>query len=399
MGLIDISNLVYSGCLKKSYDMSIEIFEDGYRSEIHVYDRGALVTDRDTDFLNEELEYVSDKVATIVSRYREIYRYSIVSTSRFGGSYIKDISINRLRDEGVTDVNRVYIDLDSLSIQFSKDVPNKVMGKLLEAYKLNQSYREEYGLSMLCVDGSNGVEYSDWMEHWESLLSEVVDTLYGVLKRFYVNYVGLLTNNEVKDYMLRHYSDGYVVGRYHQSMSDCLLHVTIDLEIFRIRDIEVDAVYGFTVGDGVVDFNPTNSLYNLKYITEDIVGDFCNVLEMMAYVHDAVIRYYVSNGISLYRGYVLVSQVLDNLQLGADSYTCMVDSFTDVIGSIELGDYFEYQGCVFSYDDNLESVEMYIPIREFNTKVMASRVFDVGKLMRSYVNMVEEYSKGIYSIS
>lgn len=400
MGLIDISNLVYSGCLKKSYDMSIEIFEDGYRSEIHVYDRGALVTDRDTDFLNEELEYVSDKVANILSRYREIYRYSIVSTSRFGGSYIKDISINRLRDVGdvgVTDVNRVYIDLDSLSIQFSKDVPNKIMDKLLEAYKLNQSCREEYGLlSMLCIDG---VEHSDLLEHWESLLSEVVDTLSDVLKRFYVNYVGLLTNNEFRDYMLKRYSDGYVVGRYHQSMLDCLLHVTIDLGIFRIRDIDVDAVYGFTVENGVVDFNPTNALFNLEYITEGIAGDFCNVLEMMAYVHDAVIRYYVSNGISLYRGYVLVSQVLDNLQLGADSYTCMVDSFTDVIGSIELGDYFEYQGCVFSYDDNLESIDMYIPIREFNTKVMASRVFDVGKLMRSYVNMVEEYSKGIYSIS
>ena len=397
MGLIDISNLVYSGCLKKSYDMSIEIIEDGYRSEIHVYDRGALVTDRDTDFLNEELEYVSDKVANILSRYREIYRYSIVSTSRFGGSYVKNIGINRLRDVGVTEVDVVYIDLDSLSIQFSKDVPNKIMDKLLEAYKLNQSCREEYGLlSMLCIDG---VEHSDLLEHWESLLSEVVDTLSDVLKRFYVNYVGLLTNNEFRDYMLKRYSDGYVVGRYHQSMLDCLLRVTIDLGIFRIRDIDVDAVYGFTVENGVVDFNPTNALFNLEYITEGIAGDFCNVLEMMAYVHDAVIRYYVSNGISLYRGYVLVSQVLDNLQLGADSYTCMVDSFTDVIGSIELGDYFEYQGCVFSYDDNLESIDMYIPIREFNTKVMASRVFDVGKLMRSYVNMVEEYSKGIYSIS
>lgn len=400
MGLIDISNLVYSGCLKKSYDMGIEIFEDGYRSEIHVYDRGALVTGRDTDFLNEELEYVSDKIATIVSRYREIYRYLIVSTSRFGGSYIKDISINRLRGVGVTEVNRVYIDLDSLLIQLSKDVPNKVMGRLLEAYGFNQSCREEYGLSMLCVDG---VEHSDLLEHWESLLSDVVDTLSDVLKRFYVNYVGLLTNNEFRDYMLKRYSDGYVVGyvvgRYHQSISGCLLHVTIDLGLFRIRDIDVDAVYGFTVKDGVVDFNPINSLYNLKYITEDIASDFCNVLEMMAYVHDAVIRYYVSNGISLYRGYVLVSQVLDNLQLGADSYTCMADSFTDVIGSIELGDYFEYQGCVFSYDDNLESIDMYIPIREFNTKVMASRVFDVGKFMRRYVDMVEEYSKGIYSIS
>ena len=375
MGLIDISNLVYSGCLKKSYDMSIEIFEDGYRSEIHVYDRGALVTDRDTDFLNEELEYVSDKVANILSRYREIYRYSIVSTSRFGGSYVKNIGINHLRDVGVTEVDVVYIDLDSLLIQLSKDVPNKVMGRLLEAYEFNRSCREVYGLlSMLCIDG---VEYSDLLEHWESLLSEVVDTLSDVLKRFYVNYVGFLTNNEVKDYMFKHYSDGYVVGRYHQPMLDCLLHVTIDLGIFRIRDIDVDAVYGFTVENGVVDFNPTNALFNLEYITEDIVVDFCNVLEMMAYVHDAVIRYYVSNGISLYRGYVLVSQVLDNLQLGADSYTCMVDS----------------------YDDNLESIEMYIPIREFNTKVMASRVFDVGKLMRSYVNMVEEYSKGIYSIS
>lgn len=183
----------------QDYIMGIEIFEDGYRSEIHVYDRGRLITDRDSDFLNEELEYVSDKVATIVSRYREIYRYSIVSTSRFGGSYITDIDSRMLRDVGVTDVERVYSDLDSLSIQFSKDIPKKVMGRLLEAYEFNQSCREGYGLSMFCVDG---VEYSDWMEHWESLLSDVVDTLSDVLKRFYVNYVGLLTNNEFRDYML-----------------------------------------------------------------------------------------------------------------------------------------------------------------------------------------------------
>ena len=30
-----------------------------YMCMIEVHDRGALVTDRDTDFLNEELEYVS----------------------------------------------------------------------------------------------------------------------------------------------------------------------------------------------------------------------------------------------------------------------------------------------------------------------------------------------------
>ena len=376
----------------QDYAMSVEIFEDGYRSEIHVYNGGSLVTDRDTDFLNEELEYVSDGIANIVSRYREIYRYLIVSTSRFGGSYVKDISINRLRDVGVTDVNRVYIDLDSLFMQFSADIPNKVMDKLLEAYTLNQSCREEHCVSMLCIDGA---EYSDWLTYWESLLSEVVDTLSDVLKRFYVNYVGLLTSNEVRDYMLKRYSGGYVVGRYHQSMSDCLLHVIIDLNMFRVRDVDVDAIYGFTVEAGVVDFNPINSLYKLKGMTEDIAGDFFDMLEMVAYVHDAVIEYYKSNILSLYRGYVLCSKVLGNLQLGADSYTCMVDSFTDVIGSFGLCDYYEYHGCVFSYDDNLESIDMYIPIRELSTKVMASRVFDVGKFMRIYLDMVREYSKGI----
>ena len=390
-----LEDLVNSLDSIKDYTVGVEIFEDGYRSEIHVYNRGALVTDKDTDFLNDELEYVSDKIANVLSRYREIYRYSIVSKSRFGGSYIKDISINHLRGVGVTEVDRVYSDLDSLSIQFSKDVPNKVMSKLLEAYEFNQSCREGYDLSMFCADG---VEYGDWVEHWESLLSKVVDTLSDVLKRFYVNYIGLLTNNEFRDYMLKRYSDGYVVGRYHQSMSDSLLHVTIDLGLFRIRDIDVEAIYGFTVKDGVVGFNPINSLYNLKYLTEDIAGDFCNVLEMMAYVHDAVILYYVSNVLSLYRGYVLVSQVLDNLDLDSARYICMADRFTDVIGSIELGDFFEYHGCVFSYDDNLESVEMYIPLRKLNTRVMASRVFDIGKFIRSYVDMVEEYSKGIYSI-
>jgi hypothetical protein len=390
--------------LKKSldsiqdYTMGVEIFEDGYRGEIHVYDdRGRLLTDRDSDFLKEELEYVSDRIATIVSRYREIYRYSIVSTSRFGGSYITDIDSRMLRDVGVTDVERVYSDLDSLSIQFSADIPKVVISKLLEAYEFNQSCREEYCVSMLSID-SDG-EYSGWLTYWGSLLSEVVDTLSDVLKRFYVNYVGLLTNNEVRGYMLKRYSDGYVsgymVGRYHQSMSDCLLHVVIDLGLFRLRDIDVDAIHGFTVEDGVIDFNPIHASYKLKYITDDIVGDFCDMLEMVAYVHDAVVGYYKSNIVSLYRGYVLCSNVLDTLPLCADEYTCMAERFVDEIGSVQLDDYYEFNGCVFSYDDNLESIEMYIPIRELSTKVMASRVFNVGKFMWIYLDMIREYSKGV----
>lgn len=365
----------------------IEIYSEGYNGGVRVYQN----TKDISDLYRDEIKYINQRIATIVSRYREMYRYQIMMSSTYGGGWRVEFDANQIRDIGFDGIDLVYSDLESLSIQFSEEL-NGVIDTVLDAYVYSRTCNDVCGVLSQYVDDSDRA-------YWVELLDKVVDTLSDVLKRFYVNYVGFLTNNEVKDYMFKHYSDGYVVGRYHQSMLDCLLHVTIDLGIFRIRDIDVDAVYGFTVENGVVDFNPTNALFNLEYITEDIVVDFCNVLEMMAYVHDAVIGYYVSNGISLYRGYVLVSQVLDNLQLGADSYTCMADSFTDVIGSIELGDYFEYQDCVFSYDDNLESIDMYIPIREFNTKVMASRVFDVGKLMRSYVNMVEEYSKGIYSIS
>lgn len=364
----------------------IEIYSEGYNGGVRVYQN----TKDISDLYRDEIKYINQRIATIVSRYREMYRYQIMMSSTYGGGWRVEFD-NQIRDIGFDGIDLVYSDLESLSIQFSEEL-NGVIDTVLDAYVYSRTCNDVCGVLSQYVDDSDRA-------YWVELLDKVVNCITDILGRFYVNYVGFLTNNEVKDYMFKHYSDGYVVGRYHQSMLDCLLHVTIDLGIFRIRDIDVDAVYGFTVENGVVDFNPTNALFNLEYITEDIVVDFCNVLEMMAYVHDAVIGYYVSNGISLYRGYVLVSQVLDNLQLGADSYTCMADSFTDVIGSIELGDYFEYQDCVFSYDDNLESIDMYIPIREFNTKVMASRVFDVGKLMRSYVNMVEEYSKGIYSIS
>lgn len=365
----------------------IEIHSEGYNGGVRVYQN----TKDISDLYRDEIKYINQRIATIVSRYREMYRYQIMMSSTYGGGWRVEFDANQIRDIGFDGIDLVYSDLESLSIRFSEEL-NGVIDTVLDAYVYSRTCNDVCGVLSQYVDDSDRA-------YWVELLDKVVNCITDILGRFYVYYVGLLTNRDVIEYMLQRYNNGYVVGRYHQSMSDSLLHVTIDLGLFRLRDIDVDAVYGFTVENGVVDFNPINSLYNLKYITDDIYGDFCNVLEMMAYVHDAVIRYYVSNGISLYRGYVLVSHVLGNLQLGADSYTCMADSFTDVIGSVELGDYYEYHGCVFSYDDSLESIEMYIPIREFNTKVMASRVFDVGKFIRRYVDMVEEYSRGIYSIS
>lgn len=70
-----------------------------------------------------------------------------------------------------------------------------------------------------------------------------------------------------------------------------------------------------------------------------------------------------------------------------------------VLNRVDIPDYYECDGIVFNYDNNTDIIEMFIPIEKLSTKMMASRVFDVGKFMRRYVDMVEEYSKGIYSIS
>ena len=373
----------------------IEIFSEGYKSAIRIYQNGKDVS----DLYRDEIQYVNQRIAMVVSRYREMYRYQIMMSSIYGGGYIVGFDANQIRDIGFDGIDLVYSDLESLSILFSEEL-NGVIDIVLDAYVYSRTCNDVCGILSQYVDDSDRA-------YWVELLDKVVNDIADILGRFYVYYVGLLTNRDVIEYMLQRYDKGLVVGRYHNELAIGILHMRIGIELYRIRDVEVDIAHTYWIDAGdeyvggyrVIWDSIMKNAYYLPLVTKGSAKGLCNVLEMMAYVHDAVIGYYVSNGISLYRGYVLVSQVLDNLQLGADSYTCMADSFTDVIGSIELGDYFEYQGCVFSYDDNLESIDMYIPIREFNTKVMASRVFDVGKLMRSYVNMVEEYSKGIYSIS
>ena len=220
----------------------IEIFSEGYKSAIRIYQNGKDVS----GLYRDEIQYVNQRIATIVSRYREMYRYQIMMSSTYGGGHIVEFDANQIRDIGFDGIDLVYSDLESLSIQFSEEL-NSVIDTVLDAYVYSRTCNDVCGVLSRYVDDSDRA-------YWVELLDKVVNCITDILGRFYVYYEGLLTNNEFRDYMLKRYSDGYVVGRYHQSMSDCLLHVTIDLGIFRIRDIDVEAIYGFTVKDGVVDF-------------------------------------------------------------------------------------------------------------------------------------------------
>ena len=261
----------------------IEIFSEGYGSAIRIYQNGKDVS----DLYRDEIQYVNQRIAMVVSRYREMYRYQIMMSSTYGGGFIVEFDANQIQAmgfNGVDRVYRVYSDLESLSIQFS-DGLNGVINNVLDAYVYSRTCNDVCGVLSQYVDDSDRA-------YWVELLDKVVNGIADVLGRFYVYYVGLLTNRDVIDYMLQRYDNGYVVGRYHNELANSILHLTIDIELYRIQDVEVDIAhtYWIDVGDEyvggyrVIWDSIMKNAYYLPLVTKDSAKGLCDVLEMIAYV-------------------------------------------------------------------------------------------------------------------
>ena len=351
----------------------IEIYSAGYESGIRVY-RG---TKDVSDLYRDEIKYINQKVVTIVSRYREMYRYQLMMSSRYSGGWIVEFDANQIRNIGfnntINEVDSIYSDLDSLSILFSEEL-NDIL------YELNHAY--EFG--RMCVNLSGNVSDIN-RRHWEDLLDTVVKGITDVLERFYVYYVGLLTNKDVVEYMLQRYDKGLVVGRYHNELAKCILHMTIDIALYRIQDIEVDMVYQYQIDRDVYgDIEITaidKNLYYLPLVTKDSAKGLCDILEMVAYVNDAMLKYYLDNQLDLACGDLCKSS----------RYQAIAENFLDVVlNRVDIPDYYECGGIVFNYDDSADVIEMFIPIDRLSTKMMASRVFNVGRFVGYYRDMLVE---------
>lgn len=348
----------------------IEIYSVGYKSDIRVY-RG---TKDVSDLYRDEIKYINQKVVTIVSRYREMYRYQLMMSSRYSGGWRVEFDANQIRNIGfnnntINEVDSIYSDLDSLSILFSEEL-NDIL------YELNHAY--EFG--RMCVNLSGNVSDIN-RRHWEDLLDTVVKGITDVLERFYVYYVGLLTNKDVVEYMLQRYDKGLVVGRYHNELAKCILHMTIDIALYRLDDVEVDMLYTYQLDDDVEIHTIDKNLYYLPLVDSGNVGGLCDLLEMEAYVNDALLKYYRDNQIDLVLGELSKS----------DSYQAIAENFLDVVlNRYDIPDYYECGGVVFNYDNNTDIIEMFILIGRLSTKMMASRVFDVGRFDRYYQDMLVE---------
>ena len=359
----------------------IEIFSEGYKSAIRIYQNGKDVS----DLYRDEIQYVNQRIAMVVSRYREMYRYQIMMSSTYGGGWRVEFDTNQIQDMGFkgtnSGVDRVYSDLDSLSIQFSEEL-NGVLDNVVKAYEFSRECNDVCGVKSQYVGNED-------KRYWEELLDTVVKYTTDVLERFYVYYVGLLTNRDVIEYMLHRYDRGLVIGRYHNELANSILHMRIDISLYQIQDVEVDIAhtYWIDVGDEyvggyrVIWDSIMKNAYYLPLVTKGSAKGLCDVLEMIGYVNDAMLGYYQDNQIDLVRGDLCKS----------DRYQSVAENFLDaVLYQVDIPDYYECGGIVFNYDDISDMVDMFIPIENLSNKVMASRVFDVGRFVAYYRDMLIE---------
>ena len=69
----------------------IEIYSEGYNGGVRVYQN----TKDISDLYRDEIKYINQRIATIVSRYREMYRYQIMMSSTYGGGWIVEFDAIR----------------------------------------------------------------------------------------------------------------------------------------------------------------------------------------------------------------------------------------------------------------------------------------------------------------
>ena len=297
----------------------IEIYSEGYNGGVRVYQN----TKDISDLYRDEIKYINPRIATIVSRYREMYRYQIMMSSTYGGGWRVEFDANQIRDIGFDGIDLVYSDLESLSIQFSEEL-NGVIDTVLDAYVYSRTCNDVCGVLSQYVDDSDRA-------YWVELLDKVVNCITDILGRFYVYYVGLLTNRDVIEYMLQRYNNGYVVGQYHNELATGILHMRIDIALYRIQDVGVDIAhtYWIDVGDEyvggyrVIWDSIMKNAYYLPLVTKGSAKGLCDVLEMTAYVNDAMLGYYQDNQIDL---------ALGNFKQ-SDEYDARYCQFLDVVSN------------------------------------------------------------------
>ena len=357
------------------------------------------------DSYSNEIEYVKIKLASVFSRYRELMSYLMVcsdvnDTSSRNVIVSKLVREGKLRDDYVDDgiwesvvknvsILRYKLGSEEIEVQFSNT--SDILSNFIKAHNLRVTSEMDDTID----------DISDRVGEWLGYMNQFVQDIECVLKGLYGVYVEMMANVEVAKYVLERSEDGLVRSVYHGDLGDSVdIKVNIGIDGIRMLDYCVDVLYGYQIDDkgnvrGKTNRSNQIDIQNLGMGDSDDLCRLVNILEMMAYINDKIIGYYLHKSWDYFGDIDSDIIVSTSGSAGELSQRFMgVANEGDEAMSETIGE----KGAICELDDLYYGYGLIIDIKAslLSKKVMASRVFDVGLIEWYYKELMVAYAKSVF---
>ena len=354
-----------------------------------------------------EVEYVKVKLASVIGRYRELMSY-LMTCSDVNDTGSKSVSISELGDticdypidRGVLKrvqemVSQIDYKLGSetVEVRFISDMSRNddILRNLVKAYDI----RVASGMDDT-IDNT-----SERFGEWLGYMNQFVDGVEEVLRGLYGIYVGMMANVDVAKYVLEHSDDGLVRSVYHSDLGDSVdINVNIGIDGIRMLDYCVDVLYGYQIDDkgnvrGKTNRSNQIDIQNLGSGDSDNLCRLLSILEMMAYINDKIIGYY------LHKSWDYFGDIDSDIIVStSESVRELSQRFMEVANEEDeaMSETIGEKGAICELDDLYYGYGLIIDIKAslLSKKVMASRVFDVGLIEWYYTVLLVAYAKSVF---
>lgn len=355
-----------------------------------------------------EVEYVKVKLASVIGRYRELMSY-LMTCSDVNDIGSKSVSISELGDtirdypidRGVLKrVQETVSQIDykqgseTIEIRFISDMSRNddILRNLVKAQDIRVASEMDD-----TIDDTSSERVGEWLGY----MNQVVDGVEGVLSGLYGIYVGMMANHEVAKYVLERSDDGLVRSVYRSDLGDSVdIKVNIGIDGIRMLDYYVDVLYGYEIDDkgnvrGKTNRSNQIDIQNLGMGDSDDLCRLVNILEMMAYINDKIIGYY------LHKSWDYFGDIDSDIIVStSESVRELSQRFMEVANEEDeaISETIGEKGAICELDDLYYGYGLVIDIKAslLSKKVMALRVFDVVLIEWYYLVLLVAYAKAVF---
>lgn len=359
-----------------------------------------------------EVEYVKVKLASVVSRYRELMSY-LMTCSDVNDTGSKSVSISELGDtiydypidKGV--LKRVQETVSQIDYKLgSETVEVRFISDMSSSDDLLRNLVKAHDIRVASEMDDTIDDTSERVGEWLGYMNQFVSGVEEVLRGLYGIYVGMMANHEVAKYVLGRSDGGLVRSVYHSELEDSVdIKVNVGIDGVRMIDYYIDVLYGYQIdGKGNVrgKTNRTNQIdiQNLGIGDSDDLCRLVNILEMMAYINDKITGYYLPMKLPKIWDYLgdidsdIIVSTSGSVRELSQRFMEIANEEDEGVMSETVGE----EGAICELDDLYYGYGLVIDMKAslLSKKVMASRVFDVGLIEWYYTVLLVAYAKSAF---